>query len=728
MPRPAAPDDLYRLTVPTDPRLAPDGRSVTLTVATVAPDFDGYRRAIELVDVSAGSSRRLTLGFRHDHHPRPSPDGRTLAFLSDRRLYAEDPPAGVDRDPAKREDGTQVHLLPVDGGEARRVTDLPRGVDGLWWSPDGSRMLVSTTSVAADRRQDARRRRVAQPDPGRPPRSDIRYLDRLSYLANGKGFVDDRVSHLWVVDVASGEASQLTRGRTSESSPAWSPDGTRIAFAADRRSDADTSFRSDVWVVDVATGRTTRITGGGGYFYAPAWLPDGRTLAILGHRFPAGAGSRADIWLFAADGSDVRRDGGRNLSGVHDLMPGATMNSDMTPGGADRVIPTVDGRGILFTAPIRGAYELWRIAVEDGAVERLTEGRHFISAFDAAPGPRGTTRVALLIATATSPADVHVVDVPAGRVRGPLEPRRLTDLHRDLLEEVALVEPEERWSEVDGRSIQGWYYPPIPAAAAGHGGARPTRRRAARGGPAPLVLEIHGGPHTLYGYAPIWEWQVLAGQGIGVYAANPRGSEGYGQAFNAANRGDWGDGPMRDVLAGVDALVAEGRADPDRLGVTGGSYGGYLTNWIVAHDDRFRAAMTCRTVSDMSNLMLTGDIASGDWARMEFGARPWEDPDLFVRISPLTYATRIRTPLLIQHGEDDLRTTIAQAESLFTVLRSLGRPVRLMRVPGETHELTRSGTPFRRVAHLGQVRDWFRWYLVEDGRRLPPKPRERAGA
>jgi dipeptidyl aminopeptidase/acylaminoacyl peptidase len=284
---------------------------------------------------------------------------------------------------------------------------------------------------------------------------------------------------------------------------------------------------------------------------------------------------------------------------------------------------------------------------------------------------------------------------------------------------VALVEPEERWSEVDGRRIQGWYYPPIP------GDATAGRRRSPR---APLVLEIHGGPHTLYGWAPMWEWQVLAGQGIGVYAANPRGSEGYGQAFNAANSGDWGDGPMRDVLAGVDDLVADGRADPDRLGVTGGSYGGYLTTWIVAHDDRFRAAMTCRGVSDMTTLMLTGDIASGDWARLEFGAAPWEDLALYASISPLTYAHRIRTPLLIQHAEDDIRTTVAQAESLFTVLRSLGRPVRLMRVPGETHELTRSGTPYRRVAHLEQVRDWFRWYLVDDGRRLPPKPRQRAGA
>jgi acylaminoacyl-peptidase len=276
------------------------------------------------------------------------------------------------------------------------------------------------------------------------------------------------------------------------------------------------------------------------------------------------------------------------------------------------------------------------------------------------------------------------------------------------LSELDLREPSERHSSVDGRDIQGWFIP-------------------AGDGPRPLVVEVHGGPHTLYGWSLLWEFQVLVAAGIGVFYCNPRGSEGYGQAFNDANHRDWGPGPMRDVLAGVDSLVADGLADPDRLGVTGGSYGGYLTNWIVAHDQRFRAAMTCRSVSDMTTLFLTGDISGGDWARFGFDAAPWEDPDYFREISPITYASAIRTPLLIQHSERDLRTTVAQAEALFTVLRSLRRPVRLLRVPEETHELTRSGTPFRRVENLRIVVDWFRHYLVDGRRRLPPLPRVRGG-
>jgi dipeptidyl aminopeptidase/acylaminoacyl peptidase len=326
----------------------------------------------------------------------------------------------------------------------------------------------------------------------------------------------------------------------------------------------------------------------------------------------------------------------------------------------------------------------------------------------------GRTRFALLRSDATHLSDVAILDVGDSGRAHPLTPRRLTSLNAEALAEIELVEPLERWSEVDGRSIQGWFLPARGTALA----PEPAR-------PAPLVTQIHGGPHTYYGWSPVWEFQVLAGAGMSVYASNPRGSEGYGQDFNAANFRDWGPGPMRDVLAGVDALVADGLADSDRLGLTGGSYGGYLTTWIVAHDHRFRAALTARSVSDVAMLMLTGDISGAEFGLQEFGVAPWDDPDFYREISPLTYARNIRTPLLIQHAEQDIRTTVGQAEALFTVLRSLRRPVRFMRVPEETHELTRSGTPFRRVENLVQVRNWFAHFLVAGRRGMPPIPTPR---
>jgi dipeptidyl aminopeptidase/acylaminoacyl peptidase len=393
-------------------------------------------------------------------------------------------------------------------------------------------------------------------------------------------------------------------------------------------------------------------------------------------------------------------------------MAAAGVACDLAPNEEPRLVASPDGAWLTVLLPDAGSYDVYRIATADGRLERLTKGPHVVTAFDQVTIGDGRTLIAYVQSDATRPSEVHLLDLD-GRGSPSSAPRRVTRLNDDALSEINVVEPVERWVECDGRRIQGWLFP-----ARGSGAGAP---------PPPLVAQIHGGPHAFYAWAPTWEFQVLAGAGLSVWASNPRGSDGYGEAFNAANFRDWGPGPMRDVIAGIEALVADGLANPARLGVTGGSYGGYLTNWILANDQRFRAGLTARCASDMTMLMLTGDISGGEFGRQEFGTAPWEEPDYYREISPLTYAANIRTPLLIQHSEKDLRTTIGQAEALFTVLRSLGRPVRLMRVPEETHELTRSGTPFRRVENLVQVRDWFAWFLIRGRRALPPVPKVRGG-
>ncbi|HEY7827783.1 MAG TPA: S9 family peptidase [Candidatus Limnocylindrales bacterium] len=722
MARVPRPDDHYRFRIPTDPQLAPAGGTIAFTVQSVAPTRDGYRHSVWSAPFDGSApARQLTLGAKHDSSPRFRPDGRALAFLSDRRLAVEEEPAAS----KDREDSVQVHLLPLDEpGEARRLTNLPRGVSEFAWSPDGGRLAVVSSSHGASLEEDLRRRgRPAKPPgPGEAPRSDIHYVDRLRAMANGPGFVYHQVGRLWVVDPATGDANQVHAGPTPVSELAWSPDGRRIAFSADWGRDDDLGFNSDVWVVPAAGGRAVRITGGRrrpagrSVFTSPAWLPDGERLAVLGHRYGGGNGSRADVWLFAADGSEAGPAGGHNLTDPADLVIDSGMGSDVTIGEGNRIHVSPDGSAVWFSAPVEGSFELWRVPVKGGPVERLTDGHHYYSSFMIGTGPGGAVRVAAVRSAPTALPEVTAIELRSGTAR-PAKARPVSRLNDELSAELSLVEPTSRWSEVDGRRIQGWYYPPNPL-------AKPT---SAAGPPAPLVVEIHGGPHTLYGWSPEWEWQLLAAAGMGVWAANPRGSQGYGEAFNAANYRDWGPGPMSDVLAGVDSLIADGLADPDRLGVTGGSYGGYLTSWIVGHTDRFRAAITCRSVNDLTSQMSTGDIAGPAFGRLEFGAAPWEDPELYRFHSPLTYADQIRTPLLIQHSERDLRTPIGQAEELFTVLRSLGRPVRLMRVPDETHELTRSGTPYRRVENAAQICAWFEHFLVEGKPRLPPLPRVRAG-
>jgi len=703
VPRPAQPDDLYRLLVPADPSLSPDGTWVAFTVTRSAVGRDGYRTSVWLAP-SDGSTpaRRVTYGPRTDAHARFSPDGRTLAFLSDRRTKVEDEPK-LEAE-KERHDAVQIHLLPLDGGEARRLTDLPRGVDDFAWSPDGRTLAVLTSSLAATREAEAKKRnRPAPAKPGETPLSDFRYIDRLNYQFNGAGFVDDNDAHLWLVDADTGEARLLIAGPTAEALPAWSPDGSRIAFAANRHPSPDIHGRSSVFAIEVASGKVTTVAGGAdATFWGPVWTRDGKAIVVAGDRFPR-VGYRTGIWRFAADGSDAAA--GADLLATSELKPDAGMNSDITKGEACNLRISADGKAVLFTAPIEGSLELWRVSLTSGKPpKRLTEDRQYISGWDAV-AVKGDDVVAAVVSAATRLPEVHVLDEAKGRGR---TARAVSALNEVAQAEIDWVEPIERWWEHDGRRIQGWLYP------SGEG-ARP------------LALEIHGGPHTLYGWSPVLEWQVLAGAGVSVLASNPRGSEGYGEAFNRANLGDWGDGPMDDVIAGVDQAIADGLADPERLGVTGGSYGGYLTNWIVGRTQRFKAALTCRSVVDMSTLFLTGDISGGEWAQIEFGKLPWEDPAYFWSISPLSLAPNVHTPLLIQHAERDLRCTVGQAEALFTVLRSLRRPVRFMRVPDESHELTRSGAPFRRAENLVQVRDWFVHYLVKGERRLPAAPRNRAG-
>ena len=707
-PRSLLPDDLYRLRVPSQVRLAPDGQFAVFALQATKPRRDGYVQSIWIVPTDGSvEPRQLTLGAWHDSWPRISPDGKLMAFLSDRRTLVES--ASASEAPGKAgtpENVVQVYVLPLDRpGEARRITDLPRGVTGFEWSPDGKRLALLSPSAGATRDEDRRRRGLHDPTADGLPTSDYRYVDRLAFLHNGRGFVHDSRPQLWVVDLEPGKVRRLTNVDWSVDMPAWSPDGTRIAYCTNERRDADFDPRSHIYVVDVDSGRRTRITDAGrADFAAPTWLPDGRTIACLGHHYPAHAGSRYDIWLFPADGSDSGRNGGRNLSARHDLMPATSMNSDIALGEPARLVASADGAWLTFSAPCDGSYELWRISTDEGPFERLTEGREYISGFDQIEVD-GRPRLAFVRSTPTELPDVW--EQPDGEA-----PRRLSCLNDLVLGDVKLLEAVQRSYEVEGRRIQGWLI---------EGAGSSGYRR-----PGPLVVEIHGGPQTQYGWSPVLEFQILAGTGVSVFYCNPRGSTGYGQSFADANFRDWGDGPTLDVLAGVDALVAEGIADSAHLGVTGGSYGGYLTNWIIGHDRRFAAAFTARSVSDMTSLMLTGDLAGID-PKMFIGANPWEEPDFYRDASPITYIAACTTPLLIQHAEEDLRCPIGQAEELFAVLRAHRRPVRFMRVPGENHELTRGGTPFRRVENLIQVRDWFRHYLVDGKRRLPPLPHERGG-
>ncbi len=702
MARAPRPEDLYDLRIPTDLDLSPDGRLVAFSVKSVAPGRDGYRSSLWLSTTDGSApARQLTVGSKNDTAPRWSPDGSRLAFLSDRGavLQAGGGGAKAGKPEAPKEGGTQVWILPfADGGEARQLTDLPKDVEGLEWSPDGKRMAIVSTAESTEPEKTPERK----PEDG--PAPDIRLIDTLSYQFNGAGFIHDRFTRLWLIDAESGAAELLTRGNHHDGDPQWSPDARQIAFVSDRHPNPDLGWRSDIYLVDVRGGAPRQLSPGRGRqgWAAPSWSPDGRWVAAIGTRdWRRGELPQASVWRFRVrDGKDENV-----IPADADLEAAAGMNSDLQGGLPVRPGWMADGRWVVFSAPVDGAFELWRVEIEGGRLERLTRGRHYLGRPSIVGRQRGGARVAVSRITATSAPEVAVGDIPAGRLGGSesVELRDVSNL-MSAWDDIKLVAPVERWHEVDGRRIQGWF---ISA-------PNNTKRN-----PAPVVLQIHGGPATLYGWSLMWEWQVMAANGISVYACNPRGSQGYGEEFLNANVRDWGDGPMRDVMAGLDSLIDDGLVDGDRMGVTGGSYGGYLTSWIVGHTDRFKAAVTCRSVNDLISQMLSGDIGGPTFGLFVYGVHPWEDWDLYHRHSPLTYATEVTTPLLIQHAEKDLRCTITQAEELFAVLRSLRKTVRLMRTPDDTHELTRSGTPFRRVDNLRLIDEWFRHFLVEGKTRMP---------
>jgi dipeptidyl aminopeptidase/acylaminoacyl peptidase len=376
-----------------------------------------------------------------------------------------------------------------------------------------------------------------------------------------------------------------------------------------------------------------------------------------------------------------------NLSADFDATLEDSLLTDAFGPSKPGLLWSPDGRWIFTQVSEQGAVRLYRFPVSGGAPECIIGGARRVLDFSLSADGRW---IAAVIADPVDPGSVWLMAADGS------SSRCLADPNAAWKEEVEILGPEEMWvsSPVDGRPIHAWVLRPANA-----GGER-----------VPLVLSIHGGPHGMYGWAYCHEFQVLAAEGYGVVYANPRGSQGYGETFLACTRGAWGEADMPDLMAVVDAVLAQGWADPERLGVCGGSYGGYMTNWIVGHTDRFRAAVSMRCVSELVSMYGTSDIGVyfSEW---EIGATPWDDPERYRRLSPLTYAPNIRTPLLLLHAEEDWRCPIAQAEQLFTWLRRLGRTVELVRFPGEGHNLTRSGRPRHRLEHLEHELRWFRTYL-----------------
>jgi dipeptidyl aminopeptidase/acylaminoacyl peptidase len=647
------PEDLYELSWVSDPRVAPDGRTVAVVGWRVDREANDYTSAIWLVPVDGSSPpRRFTSGEKQDLAPRWSPDGGRLAFVSNRERKAK-----------------QLYVIPTAGGEGRRLTDLDEDVTEPVWSPAGTRLAFSArVRDPAYKEEDDKRRRP-------------RRFARLQYKLDNEGWIGDRRRHIFTVPAdGSRPPAQLTHGDFEDQYPAWSPDGGRIAFTSARQEDWDTELFRHLFLVDADGGEPVRLTGDDGWHEAPAWSPDGSLIAC---RFSAGG------FDFPRHGQIAVIDG---ASGVRCILT-ASLDRNCAPYPEIRE-PVWDGDTLLFALEDRGNNHLYRVrAGGAGAPEPVVDGELWVTGFDCVG-----ERIVHSATTPTSPAELYCGE------------RRLTELTRAFTEGLELAKPE-RFTAVsaDGAEIEAWLIRPV--------GLEPGRRY-------PVLLNIHGGPFTQYGNTFFDEFQVYAGAGYVVLYSNPRGSSGYSEQWGRAIRGPveegpgWGTVDYEDLMAVVDeALQRFDFCDPERLGVLGGSYGGYMTSWIVGHTERFRAACSERAVN---NFVLEGGSSDIGWASKAYvGAHWFEAPDVYHKLSPASYAASITTPLLILHSEDDLRCPIGNAEDLFAILRLLKRDVEFVRFPAESHELSRSGSPTHRLMRFETILDWFARHLhVEEVRTL----------
>ncbi len=644
--------DLYEFRFLTDAQISPDGARVAYAVKVVNDARDGYRGAIWLVPFDESeSASQITSGVGQDSSPRWSPDGRNLAFLSDRG----EPAKGKKRAPRN------VFVQSLDGGEARQLTSFADDCSDLVWSPDGSRVAF----VVRDPKE-------------RDEPETIRVYDRARYKSDEGGLFDGRRKHVWVVAVDGSAPRPLTAGDWDDGQPEFSPDGSELAFVSNRTEQRDLNTVADIHVTTLA-GTVRRVTDGRGSYGNPSWSPDGDTITCYGVAEAIGSAARnVHLWAYPAAGGP-----GRDLLADWDRTVGSAVISDIR-GQAQTLPPawTDDGR-ILFLGSDQGTANAYSCAKRGGDVRAETLGAHQVVSWSL---DRARRRFAAVVATATDPGDVGVAERG-----GPI--RKVSCLNDDLLGARYVAAPERvEFSGADGWQIEGWLLRPR--------GFDPAKRW-------PLVLEIHGGPHTAYGYSFFHEFQVLAGRGYAVLFTNPRGSHAYGERFVEACVGDWGGKDYVDLMAGVDHARSLGWIDEDRIYVTGGSYGGFMTNWIVGHTDRFRAAVTQRSISNNISAFGTSDIGWHFWEHEMGDATPWRDQQKLVERSPLTYVTNVKTPLLILHAERDLRCPIEQAEQLFTALKVLGKEAVFVRYPEDNHDLTRGGQPRHRVDHCERIANWF---------------------
>jgi dipeptidyl aminopeptidase/acylaminoacyl peptidase len=662
------PDDIWRLRQVSDPQVSPSGAAVAFTVSDPDRKANTYRHQIWMAGLGQDDGQPYPFtGQGAEALPRWAPDGRRMAFVSS--------PPGEGR--------SDICLLPVaSGGERVVVCSVDAQVSELAWAPDGSALAFVARDADVEQYGKQGEKREAK---DMPPRR----LTRLRYRFNGAGWTSDRPSRVFVVPADGSAAPRtVTPGPFEADGLAWSPDGRQIAFSSARHDTWDLDLAIDLWVTG-ADGKSEpeRLTDADGRYSRPSWSPDGTRLAYYVSPTPLELPRHQQVGVLDLDSRQRR---------VLTLALDRNCESIGTGIG-----PTWVGDRLLFAAEDSGNVHLYEVPADGSRPPALVAGGiRWISAWDWAAGT-----LAFVAGTPTSPGELFAAQLPAGQpptheIDG--SERQLTNLTRSFTESVRLEAPQRFVARsADGSEVECWAMAPA--------GAKPGERY-------PTLLNVHGGPFTQYGNRFFDEFQLQAAAGFGVLYCNPRGSSGYSERWGRAIRfpecevdpgTGWGTVDYEDVIACAQTACQQfDWVDPDRLGILGGSYGGYMTSWVIGHSDMFKAACSERACNNLLAMEYTCDVPG--FLLGYIGRDHLSEPLARTRHSPVTYVSEMKTPVLIVHSEDDLRCPISQAEELFVALRMLGRDPVLVRFPGENHELSRSGAPGHRVTRAQVILDWFR--------------------
>ncbi|MRX73219.1 prolyl oligopeptidase family serine peptidase [Bacillus lacus] len=641
-------EDLYLLTSVNDPQMSPDGKKAAYVRTMICDKENRYKSNIYILDIVNGTKTQWTFGAGKDYHPRWSPDGSKLLFLSDRKGK------------------TELYVMQSQGGEARKLPLKFAGVSEPIWSPDGSSILVTVFG------EEERNAAIDEP----------LLVKNISYKSDAHGFLRDRKKQLILISEGTEEAEAVTDGVYNCYSGVFSPDGSRIAYLSDKRED-ETSPLTDIYERSLPDKNTINITKGTGVYSSISYSPDGTYMSFTGHQQKKKGATLNRIWLYRFSDSVLFE-----LSAQLDIYIGDAAVTDFLYGTPPSLIQwTADSAGFYFLASDQGSTHLY-YGSPDGYLFPVRSEEEHIYAFSVHPS---THTAIAAISSPVSPCQLYFLNFAMGNSQ------QMTQINDQFLRDAAVSKPEKfSFAGAAEQEVHGWVLKPSAME---------------EGKKYPFLLYIHGGPHAMYGNTYFHEFQMLAASGFGVLYVNPRGSHGYGQEFADLVRGDYGGNDYHDVMGAVDyAIEHYSCIDSDRLGAAGGSYGGFMTNWIIGQTNRFKAAVTQRSISNWISFFGTSDIGYY-FTEGEVGWNPFEEAEKLWERSPLKYVKQMETPLLILHSEKDYRCPIEQAEQLYTALKYYGKTAEFMRFPEANHDLSRNGDLKLRIQRLHAIRDWFHRYL-----------------